>query len=170
VKSALCARGENSLEREVELLSGVSHPHVCGLVDHFSVSGCLHVVLEFCGGGDFFDYLESRPGRFLEDAEAGPCIAQLLGAISFLHERAVIHGDVKPENMLLETSEACTRVKLADFGLGRMCASGNWCHGLCGSEHYMALEVLEGRFNALCDVWSSGCVLYECLRGEQHAL
>jgi serine/threonine protein kinase len=91
----------------------------------------------------------------------------LLGAISFLHERAVIHGDVKPENMLLETSEACTRVKLADFGLGRMCASGNWCHGLCGSEHYMALEVLEGRFNALCDVWSSGCVLYECLRGER---
>ena len=52
--------------------------------------------------GDLFDYLESCPGRFLEDAEAGPCIAQLLGAISFLHERAVIHGDVKPENMLLE--------------------------------------------------------------------
>ena len=57
-------------------------------------------------------------------------------------------------------------MKLADFGLARMCASGAWCHGCFGTEHYLAPEVLEERFNELCDVWASGCVLYECLRGD----
>ena len=101
MKSAVCAHGERSLEREVGLLCGVSHPHICGLVDSFAVSGRLHIVLEFCAGGDLFDYLASLPGRVLEDAEAGPCMAQLLSAISFLHERGVVHCDVKPENILL---------------------------------------------------------------------
>ena len=117
---------------------------ICGLVDSFSVSGCLHIVLEFCGGGDLFDYLASLPGRVLEDAEAGPCMAQLLSAISFLHERGVVHCDVKPENILLETSEACTRLKLADFGLARICASGSWCHGCFGTGALFGTRGLGG--------------------------
>ena len=91
----------------------------------FFAAGQLQLVFDFCAGGDLFDYLDSC-GVVLDDPEAGHFMVQLLAAVSFLHDRSVVHCDVKPENIFLETPGPWSRIKLGDFGSARPCAAGSW--------------------------------------------
>lgn len=68
--------------------------------------------------GDLFSYIESKNGKLLE-AEAAAIIRQILIALSFLHERNIVHRDIKPDNILMTSSSAGCRIVLTDFGAAR---------------------------------------------------
>ena len=93
----------------------------------------------------------------------GGFMAQLLGAVAYMHSFRIVHRDIKPANIMLQNLSAeIPVVKLIDFGLASRCPEGtmleNW-----GTPDYMLPEQLRGGCNEACDVWASGCVMYELL-------
>lgn len=101
-----------SLQREIELLKEVHHPHIIELYDVYENEQYLHLVTELCTGGELYDKVidlsESEQGHFEED-DAACLIRDILDAIRYIHDELnIVHRDLKPENFLLSdgTEEA----------------------------------------------------------------
>lgn len=107
-----------------------------------------------------------------EDYEVSERIVQammtsIFKAIFYCHERGVVHRDLKPENMLMsgDSLADCT-LKIADFGLARLCSEKNLARTIAGSPGYIAPEILlHTPYDSRCDYWSLGVILYLCLSG-----
>src|SRR5207302_10043482 len=127
-------------------------------------AGAAYLVMPYYAGGSLRERLRAA-GR-LDPDEALDLAAQLGRGLDALHERGVVHRDVKPSNVLLDGEGTAA---LTDFGLARgpdstrLTAEGQ----LLGTPHYLAPELIEGReASRESDVYALGCVLYECLAGE----
>ena len=92
---------------------------------------------------------------------------QILGAVNYLHHHGICHRDLKPENILLSSMSDNFQLKLIDFGLSKVLKTMNGTmKGEVGTVYYMAPEVLKGKYNIKCDVWSCGVILYIMLCGN----
>jgi serine/threonine protein kinase len=115
-------------------------------------------------GGGLRALLERE--RPLEPNRAVAICGQIAAALDTAHARGLVHRDVKPSNALLDENE---HVYLADFGLSRrLTAEGipGSCGLSIGTPAYVAPEQIRGEADGRADVYSLGCVLYECLTGE----
>ncbi|XP_076790118.1 serine/threonine-protein kinase PDIK1L isoform X2 [Arvicanthis niloticus] len=137
----------------------------------------LWFVMDFCDGGDMNEYLLSRkPNRKTNTS----FMLQLSSALAFLHKNQIIHRDLKPDNILisqsrLDTSDLEPTLKVADFGLSKVCsasgqnpeepASVNKCFlsTACGTDFYMAPEVWEGHYTAKADIFALGIIIWAML-------
>jgi len=166
-----------SPKQEAEILQSVSHPHLVELVDVFEQQDWLFVVEERIEGGELFDAIANRTSEVTES-----CIAvigqQLLQALQHLHERSIVHRDVKAENVLLSTRPSVSgewHVKIIDFGLAmrleqfallRACNGNSSTQDLiCGTLHYCAPEIWVGKYGPGVDIWALGVMLYLALFG-----
>jgi calcium-dependent protein kinase len=105
-----------SLEREVELLREVHHPHIIQLYDIYEDYDYLHLVTELCTGGELYDKViektESEEGHFSED-DAACLIRDILEALRYIHDELhIVHRDLKPENFLLSDNTDDARKKI----------------------------------------------------------
>ncbi|KAG1474520.1 hypothetical protein G6F56_000320 [Rhizopus delemar] len=156
------------LTSEFCISSTFDHPNMIETIDLVlddSTRYC--TVMEYCPGGDLFSAIISG---HMTDVERACCFKQMIRGIAYMHSVGVAHRDIKPENLLL-TLEG--QLKITDFGVSDVfrCA---WeqkchpCHGLVGSEPYIAPEAFEkGReyWGSLADIWSAGIVLYSVWKG-----
>src|SRR3954463_8492589 len=163
------ARDERFRERfarETELLMSLEHPNVVPIYDAGDVDGRLYLAMRLVDGTDLGSLLRAEGA--LEPARAVAICAQIASALDAAHALGLVHRDVKPSNVLLDGSE---HVYLADFGLTR--SLGNPIgeaseERSIGTPAYLAPEQLEGQaVDGRADVYSLGCVLYECLTGER---
>ncbi|XP_057783496.1 phosphoenolpyruvate carboxylase kinase 1-like [Salvia miltiorrhiza] len=153
---SLCLQNEAKL---MQLVSG--HPNVVGVFDVYEDEDFLHVVLEYCGGGDLFERITARP--VLTESEARRVLLPLMEAIAHCHHHGIAHRDIKPDNILFNNYD---ELKLADFGSAECFGSGGLMSGIVGTPYYVAPEVLAGRdYNETVDVWSAGVILYIMLAG-----
>mmetsp|Transcript_6293 Transcript_6293/g.19085 ORF Transcript_6293/g.19085 Transcript_6293/m.19085 type:complete len:519 (-) Transcript_6293:153-1709(-) len=154
---------EEKLWREMWILRQCRHPHVVRLYESIWTPSDAFLVLEFGARGDLFDYVVSK-GR-LDEGEARVFFAQIAAGLAYIHHSAIVHRDVKPENLLLDGGGS---LKIADFGLANVLRDGDLLRTSCGSPNYAAPEVIAGRLYAgpEVDVWSAGCVLYALLCGR----
>lgn len=137
---------------EVELVARLRHPNLIGIYDFDLPSGV--VVMELCSGGSL------RTER-LTSSELGAVLAQLADALAFLHEAAIVHGDLKPDNVLFRDGAAHEPV-LSDFGLAQAGAATQARIG--GTAGYIAPEVSElGQLGPAADVFSFGALLATCV-------
>ncbi|MEE6477154.1 hypothetical protein FKM82_011380 [Ascaphus truei] len=120
----------------------------------------LWFVMEYCDGGNLNDYLLSRaPDCRLHRS----CMQQLGSALAFLHRHHIVHRDLKPDNVLVSHGPAGPELKVADFGLSKVCQGNVNQHrfsSACGSDFYMAPEVYEGRYTAKADIFSLGILFW----------
>ncbi|KAI1374082.1 Pkinase-domain-containing protein [Hypoxylon crocopeplum] len=155
----------DGLQQEIAVLMGVSHPNVLCLKDTFNEKNAVYLVLELAPEGELFNYIVTK--QKLSEAESRKLFVQLFQGIKYLHDRNIVHRDVKPENILLVDKEL--HVKLADFGLAKIIGEESFTTTLCGTPSYVAPEILaEGRhrkYTKAVDIWSLGVVLYICLCG-----
>ena len=112
-----------NLQREIELLQEVHHPHIIELYDIYEDDTNIHLVTELCTGGELYDKViekaESEEGHFSED-DAAILIRDILDAIRYIHDELhIVHRDLKPENFLLKDETDDAPVKIIDFGLSR---------------------------------------------------
>ncbi|KAI1774054.1 Pkinase-domain-containing protein [Hypoxylon cercidicola] len=155
----------DGLQQEIAVLMGVSHPNVLCLKDTFNEKNAVYLVLELAPEGELFNYIVMK--QKLSEAESRKLFTQLFQGIKYLHDRNIVHRDVKPENILLVDKDL--HVKLADFGLAKIIGEESFTTTLCGTPSYVAPEILaEGRhrkYSKAVDIWSLGVVLYICLCG-----
>lgn len=158
-----------AFEQEARLLKSVSHPNVVAVLDSGEDESGPFLVMELAAGEPLDQLLRHGP---LSIGEFRSFARQALGALAAIHAAGIIHGDVKPENLIVARNrEGGIGVKLADFGLARL--AGNEIDDelggrpVMGSLFYMAPE----RFDRLpadvrSDLFSLGAVLYQALSGQ----
>ncbi len=162
--------GEDArFSREARLLSDLAHPAIVQHVaDGVDADGTRYLAMEWLDGIDLAQRLERGPLSVEETVTLARRVASALGAA---HERGVVHRDIKPSNLFLPHGRV-DLVKVVDFGLAHapLASSVRTRAGvLLGTLGYMAPEQAQGSSNIgpAADVFSLGCVLYECLTGER---
>ncbi|KAE8723642.1 Serine/threonine-protein kinase AtPK2/AtPK19 [Hibiscus syriacus] len=150
------------MKSERNILTKVDHPFVVQLRYSFQTKYRLYLVLDFVNGGHLFFQLY-RQGLFREDL-ARIYTAEIVSAVSHLHENGIMHRDLKPENILLD---ADGHVMLTDFGLAKEFDENTRSNSLCGTLEYMSPEIVLGKgHDKAADWWSVGILLYEMLTGK----
>ena len=153
--------------REIKLASQLSHPHIARLLDSGERDWLVYYVMDFVDGQTLRERLDSS--RQLSIAETLRIASDLLDALDHAHQQGIIHRDVKPANVVLSARGAI----LLDFGIARaVVASGSdqlTRSGIAvGTSTYMSPEQITAvtDIDHRCDIYSLGCVLYECLGGQ----
>jgi serine/threonine protein kinase len=163
---ALDERFRERFARESELAMSLEHPNVVPIHDAGESEGRLFLAMRCVEGTDLRALL--RTEGTLEPARALAIVRQVAQALDAAHAKGLVHRDVKPSNVLLDPSE---HVYLADFGLTRrqsdQAARPGDARSL-GTPAYLAPEQIEGGpIDGRADVYSLGCLLFECLTGER---
>ena len=152
--------------REAEVVMSLEHPNVVPIYDAGDVDGRLYLAMRLVDGKDLGSLLRAEGA--LEPARALALCRQIAAALDAAHDRGLVHRDVKPSNVLLDGSE---HVYLADFGLTRSRDEPIGDPGeqrSVGTPAYLAPEQLDGlTVDGRADVYSLGCVLFECLTGSR---
>jgi len=150
--------------QEAKAVARLNHPNIVQVHD-FGVEGeVAYLVMEFIQGRELRSCFEAKE-RFAP-AEVVRIMGELLDALDFAHEAGVIHRDVKPANLMLDSRR---RAKLADFGVARIQESEHSTAGtMVGTPAFMSPEQIKGgKIDRRTDIFSAGVVLYQLLTGEQ---
>ncbi|KAM3865496.1 maternal embryonic leucine zipper kinase [Diretmus argenteus] len=149
---------------EIEAMKNLSHQQVCRLYHVIETSTKIYMVLEYCPGGELFDYIIAKDR--LSEEETRVFFRQIVSALAYVHSQGYAHRDLKPENLLIDEDH---NLKLIDFGL---CAKpkgglGYQLMTCCGSPAYAAPELIQGKayIGSEADVWSMGVLLFALLCG-----
>ncbi|KAH9736181.1 serine/threonine-protein kinase ATG1c [Citrus sinensis] len=142
---------QESLMSEIFILKRINHPHIIRLHDIIEVPGKLHLILEYCKGGDLSMYIQRHGSAGLQ----------------VLRDNNLIHRDLKPQNLLLCTDDDNAALKIADFGFARSLQPRGLAETLCGSPLYMAPEIMQlQKYDAKADLWSVGAILFQLVTGK----
>ena len=159
--------GPERFLREIEVVAGLTHPHILPLHDSGETAGLLWYTMPYVDGESLRDRLQ-REGRLpLEDVLR--ITMEIADGLHYAHHRGIIHRDLKPENILLSAGHAF----VADFGIARALTQAGDDRltgtGLAlGTPAYMSPEQAAGEHvvDARSDIFSLGCVVFEMLAGE----
>lgn len=153
----------DAFRREAQLLSELDHPGVVRACEFVDTGADLALVMDLVPGTDLRALL--RTGGPLAPADAADVVGQLCAALAAVHEAGIVHGDVKPNNILVPSNRDSDRVRLVDFGVAhRIQVPAEPTHA---TPEYVAPEVVDGApATPASDVYGVGLVLYETLAGR----
>lgn len=153
-------RERKAAEQEAKLLSKLKHPNIVAYKDSFETDGYLWIAMSFCEGGDLYNTLKSRKGELLDERQIVEWFVQISMALQYLHERNILHRDLKTQNIFLTRSKI---IKLGDLGIARVLESSNdMATTMIGTPYYMSPELFSNKpYNHKSDVWALGCCVYE---------
>jgi eukaryotic-like serine/threonine-protein kinase len=153
--------------REIRLASKLDHPHIARLLDSGERDWLIYYVMSYIEGATLREYLDSSTQ--LSIPETRRIAADLLDALAHAHGLGIIHRDVKPANVVVSAEGAI----LLDFGIARAVAASGTDQltrsGIAvGTSTYMSPEQITAAtsIDHRCDVYSMGCLLFECLAGQ----
>jgi tol-pal system protein YbgF len=151
-------------KREAQSAGQLAHPHIVTVFDYGDHEGTPYIVMEFLAGKELSQVLNR--GARLPLSEVVRLMTQLLGALTYAHERKVVHRDVKPGNIFILDDGS---LKVVDFGLAHVEASNLTDTGaMLGTPAYMSPEqFLALPIDERSDIFSAGVILYELLTGEK---
>jgi serine/threonine-protein kinase len=165
IESAGSRGGSGRVLREAQAAARLNHPGIVTLYEMGEEDGNALLVTELVDGTTLAQL--NRDGT-LSDREVGEIAADLCEALAHAHSRAVVHRDIKPQNVLV-TEEGEPRAKLMDFGVARLTdgAALTAPGDIVGTLAYMSPEQAEGHAaGPEADVYSLALMLYECWSGE----
>ena len=155
---------------ESELAASIDHPNIVPIYEAGDADGHLFIAMRYVDGNDLKERLRRGP---LSAAQAVGLLAQVAGALDAAHALGLVHRDVKPSNVLIASGagrDGEDHAYLADFGLTRRLSEGRALAEdgqLMGTIDYVAPEQIAGKeIDGRADVYSLGCLLFECLAGE----
>jgi BR serine/threonine kinase len=153
---------ERRTRREIALMRLCEHPNLVKLYGQFESHEHRYMFLELARGGELFDLLVAK--RRLDLPLACAFFREIIDGLEYLHSHGICHRDLKAENILLDERN---HIKIADFGFARWMGT-NLAHKSCGSPHYAAPEIVEGRIYdpRFSDIWSCGVILFAMVAGH----
>ncbi|XP_072011216.1 maternal embryonic leucine zipper kinase [Engystomops pustulosus] len=152
------------VKTEIDAMKNLSHQHVCRLYHVIETPKKIFMALEYCPGGELFDYIIAKDR--LTEEEARVFFRQIVSAVAYIHSQGYAHRDLKPENLLIDEDQ---NLKLIDFGLCAKPKGGMDYHLMtcCGSPAYAAPELIQGKayIGSEADIWSMGVLMYALMCG-----
>ncbi|NWY28202.1 NEK11 kinase, partial [Pheucticus melanocephalus] len=146
---------------EAQLLSKLDHPAIVKFYASFVERDSFCIITEYCEGGDLdFKIQEYRDsGKMFTQSQVIDWFIQLLLGVNYMHERWILHRDLKAKNIFLKDN----LLKIGDFGVScLLMGSCDLATTFTGTPYYMSPEVLKHQgYNTKSDIWSLGCILYE---------
>lgn len=154
-----------ALEREVTIHSDLIHDNIIRLFTHHEEAGRLFLVMELAEYGDLQGYLKNHGP--LSENRTREIAWQVYQAVAYTHSRRVTHRDLKPENILLTSMDPFI-VKIADFGLAKAVDGQTFLKTFCGTQNYVAPEILQGApgYGQMVDIYSLGVIFLFCMTGR----
>ena len=153
----------DQMNREIEIMYKVNHPHIVKLVNHFEDDTKFYLILHYASKGQLYSLLKKN-GKFDEKTVA-QFIRETLEAVKYLQtfDPPIIHRDIKPENLLLDEN---FRIKLADFGWSNFKDEEESRNTYCGTPEYLSPEMVKKLgHDASVDIWSIGVLMFELIAG-----
>lgn len=149
--------------REAAMVSLLSHPYICGMIDVQRTNYHWYMLFEYVNGGQMLDYIIAH-GR-LKEKQARKFARQIASALDYCHRNSIVHRDLKIENILISKTGD---IKIIDFGLSNLYSPRGLLKTFCGSLYFAAPELLQARqyTGPEVDVWSFGIVLYVLVCGK----
>ncbi|KAI0444544.1 kinase-like domain-containing protein [Xylaria telfairii] len=173
-------RIEMSLKRELDIMQSIDHPSLVHLKAWSIEPTRALLVLNYSPGGDLFD-VASNYRDLLKAPMLRRIFSEIVGGVSYLHERRIVHRDIKLENVLVNIppAELVSRpvdwatypyplITLTDLGLSRRVTDDEKLETRCGSDDYAAPEVILGQpyDGRATDAWSLGVLLYALIESR----
>jgi serine/threonine protein kinase len=150
----------DNTEREVKLLQKLRHPNIVGYKDSFvDREQFINIVMENCDGGELYTKSKNNNGKNFTEEQILEWFAEMALAIHYLHERRILHRDLKSQNIFLKNS----KVKVGDFGISKVLDdTKDFANTIIGTPYYMAPEIFQSKpYKYKSDIWALGCILYE---------
>ena len=160
-----------SFNNEIDILSKCDHPNIIRLYEIIEGEKNINLIMEECKGGELFEKIQAKNGKKMTIKEVSKIFKEIMIAVNYLHNRGICHRDLKPENILFLNNEKNSPIKLVDFGLGKIFGNyGNLYNNemkcKVGTKFYISPEVIKGKYDQFCDIWSCGVILYLMLSGN----
>jgi serine/threonine protein kinase len=154
--------------RESRAAAGVDHPHIIPVFDAGDAGGVLFIAMRYVSGGDVRSLIQSE-GR-ISPGRATAIAAQAASALDAAHAHGLVHRDVKPGNILLDSAGGRDHVYLADFGLSKHSLAANTLTAtgqFMGTLDYVSPEQIQGqRADGRADQYALACTIVEMLSGR----
>eukprot|EP01083_Nonionella_stella_P140073 428746_1 len=155
----LTSKQQTDARNEVEFLKSLTHPGIVHYEESFSVANTLHIVMEYCEGGDLSSRIQRVTKPFPEEVILD-WLVQIALALRSCHRLKILHRDLKTQNIFLTEDDY---VKIGDFGIARvLTGTMDMAQTVVGTPYSMSPEVCQNKpYSFKSDMWSLGCVLYE---------
>ena len=153
----------DQINREIEIMYKLNHPHVIRLINHFEDDEKFYLIMPYASKGQLYSLLR-RQVRF-DQRTAAQYMREVLEAVRYIHSFSpkIIHRDIKPENLLLDENY---RVLLSDFGWSNFLDENEYRKTFCGTPEYLSPEMAKkSGHNEMVDIWALGVLLFEFLAG-----
>lgn len=173
--------GEKEFKKEVEFIADLDHPNIPKLFEYFVEDKCYLLILELATGSELLTHIENVDN--FSERQAAMIMEQLFSCLNYLHARDIIHQNILPENIYLETNKIGDyNVKLVNFEKARLFNGNNSSLNPISRResvdvnnihnnisivnlYFIAPEVLEGKIGKESDIWSCGVIMYLLLSG-----
>ncbi|NXQ23636.1 NEK4 kinase, partial [Alaudala cheleensis] len=158
---SVSSRERRAAEQEAQLLSQLRHPNIVTYRESWQGDdGHLYIVMGFCEGGDLYHKLKEQKGKLLPENQVVEWFVQIAMALQYLHEKHILHRDLKTQNIFLTRTNI---IKVGDLGIARVLESQyDMASTLIGTPYYMSPELFSNKpYNYKSDVWALGCCVYE---------
>lgn len=155
------SRERRAAEQEAQLLSQLKHPNIVTYKESWEGGdGLLYIVMGFCEGGDLYRKLKEQKGQLLPESQVVEWFVQIAMALQYLHEKHILHRDLKTQNVFLTRTNI---IKVGDLGIARVLENhSDMASTLIGTPYYMSPELFSNKpYNYKSDVWALGCCVYE---------
>ena len=156
------------IKNEINILKSLSHPNIVKIYEFFDTALNYYIVTEYCKKGELFEYINNK----YTEKQLAVLFYQVFSGLCYLHEKKILHRDLKLENLMISeiekdinTGEEYFWIKIIDFGTAKIFERKKKEKEIIGSSYYIAPEVLKKNYNEKCDTWSVGVILYMTLTG-----
>ena len=151
---------KENIENEVRFLSLLVHPNIVNYKESFADAHLnMYIVMKYCEEGDLYKKIRENNNKPFSEGQVQDWMAQLVLALHFLHEKKILHRDIKTQNIFMSKS----RLFLGDFGISKsLDNTRELASTYIGTPYYMSPELFNYKpYSYKSDVWSLGCVFYE---------
>ena len=146
---------------EAKLLSSIKSNYVVKYYDSFIENHNLNIIMEYCDGGDLFQYIEKNKKKKikLKEKVVWQIFIQMILGLYSIHKKKILHRDLKSQNIFLTKN---LDIKIGDLGVSKKLIKTNFAKTFIGTPYYLSPEIcMEKPYNDKSDIWAIGCILYE---------